>query len=118
MALVFSLSGCAGMLPKNNAMHRATDHGDLNETLNCTRSDTMGITRFGNYRLVFMSRDFVNTILVWMDPDSGKTIVLKKNDRKTCIVSNSLPNLVFTPYDKNAKAIERIVDAADRNVDE
>ncbi len=118
MAGALSLSGCAGMLPKTSAMERARDHSDLNETLICTRSDTMGITRFGNYRLVFMSRDFVNTILVWMDPDSGKTIVLKKNDRKTCVVSNSLPNLVFTPYDKNAKAIERIIDAADRNIEE
>lgn len=106
------------MLPKTSAIERATDHSNLNETLSCSRPDAMGLTKFGNYRLVFMSRDFVNTILVWMDPESGRTIVLKKNDRKTCVVSNSLPNLVFTPYDKNAKQIQRVIEAVDRNLEE
>jgi hypothetical protein len=97
-------------------MERASQHED--EVIRCTPSETSNVTKFGNFRLVFMSRDFVNTVLVWMDPDSGKVIVLKKDDRKTCVVYSSLPNLVFTPYDKNAKAINRIIEKVDSNLDE
>ena len=114
---VLTLSGCAGLGPKSKMEQLAHD-ADVDEVLHCTRSDTTNITKFGNFRLVFMSRDFVNTMLVWMDPDTGKTVVIKKNDRKTCIVSNSIPNLVFTPYDKNAKAINSIIEKVDANLKE
>jgi hypothetical protein len=97
-------------------MERASQHE--NEVLRCTGAGSPDITRFGNFRLVFMSRDFVNTVLVWMNPDTGKVVVIKRNDMKVCVVYSSLPNLVFTPYDKNAKAINRIIEKVDENLDE
>lgn len=104
-------SGCVSLVRKGDTSN--LHDVDSDEVLNCSKSQTVNVTKFGNYRLVFLSRDFVNTILVWMDPDTSKVVVIKKNDRKTCIVSNSIPNLVFTPYDKNAKAINSIIEKAD-----
>lgn len=112
---IATTSGCAGLAPKS-AMERASQHED--EVIRCTSAGSPNITKFGNFRLVFMSRDFVNTVLVWMDPVTGKVVVIKRNDMKVCVVYSSLPNLVFTPYDKNAKAINRIIEKVDENLDE
>lgn len=104
LPLALVCSGCAFTPPVDER------HGAAQEDLECVRS-AGNTVKFGNYKLVFLSRDFRSTVQVWLNPDSGRVVVLKRIDDKVCYVANSLPNMLYMPYDKDAK---KIIQASER----
>lgn len=65
----------------------------------------------GRYRLVFFAKNFTSNVQVWLNPNTGKTMVLKSKamSDKVCYVFTGLPSSLYIPYDKDVEDASEMV---------